>query len=394
VSQLVLVVNPGSSSRKYALFSGNSLLASINFEQIAGKVTGSIDIDGTKHVIETSNHNLKSVICLVEPTLKKHDVLKDDIFAIGVRLVAPSKAFTSDQMINDEVIQSLERISHKAPLHITTVLEEIHQIKKTFLKTPLVAISDTAFHTTIPEWASRYGISTDIADKHEILRYGYHGISVQSVVDIMQENKILMPKVIVCHLGSGCSVTAVKKGQSVETSMGYSPLEGLMMATRSGSIDVSAALAVKHELQFSDDHLEEYLNKKSGLLGVSGKSNDIRELLKLEKSGDKNAQLALKMFVYRIQQTIGQMVASLDGVQCLVFTATIGERSSPIRARVIDGLKYLDFAYDKSINEDTYEPTGVVDISSDDSKPVLVIPTSESEQITKRVTDYLKAVKA
>jgi len=201
---------------------------------------------------------------------------------------------------------------------------------------------------------------------------------------------MLLPNTIVCHLGSGSSVTAVGNGESVDNTMGYSPLEGLMMATRSGSIDISAALVIRRELHLTDDGLEQYLDKKSGLLGVSGSSDDIRQLLTSEEKGDERAKLALDIFVYRIQQAIGQMVASLGGVDCLIFTATIGERSSIIRSRVLDRLGYLGFTYDPRINEQTFEPTDVANIAITSGKPIFVVSTDEAAEIARRTEQYMQ----
>jgi acetate kinase len=200
----------------------------------------------------------------------------------------------------------------------------------------------------------------------------------------------LSSKTIICHLGSGSSITAVADGKSIDNSMGYTPLEGVMMATRTGSIDVSAALAIKRELNLSDGELEEYLNRKCGLIGVSGSSNDIRQLTASEENGDERAKLALKLFVHRIQQTIAQMAASLGGVDSIIFTATVGERSSIIRSRILDGLGFLGFAYDGELNGKTYEPTEPVNLAINGSKPVWVISTDEAAEIANRADKYIQ----
>jgi acetate kinase len=170
--------------------------------------------------------------------------------------------------------------------------------------------------------------------------------------------------------------------------MGYTPLEGLMMASRSGNIDVSAAMAIKKELQLDDDGLEQYLNSQSGLLGVSGTSNDIRQLLESEKNGDEKANLALKLFVYRIQQAIGQMAASLGGIDCLVFTATVGERSSIIRGRILENLGYLGITIDSNVNDNTFAPVEITNIAAESSKPVFVVTTNESIEIARHTEQY------
>jgi acetate kinase len=195
---------------------------------------------------------------------------------------------------------------------------------------------------------------------------------------------------IICHIGSGSSITALVDGKSVETTMGYSPLEGLMMSTRSGSIDVAAALAIKRELQLDENGLEQYLNKKSGLIGVSGTSDDLRQLIASEEAGDERAKLALQLFVYRIQQAIGQMAASMNGVDSLVFTATIGERSFIIRERILANLGYLGFENNKEINDNTFEPKEIANIASANSKPILVVATDESAEIALRADQFIK----
>lgn len=388
---LILVVNPGSSSRKYGLYNDDKKLATINFEFEDNKVIGKIEYNSQKHSIECSDLDLSGVSGHILPLLHKHEVIRPDeeLFAIGIRVVAPVMRFTQDELLTDEVEEVLESIQQKAPLHITTVLAEIKQIKSHFPSTPLVAVSDTAFHSTKPTHAWYYGIDTKFADESGVKRYGYHGISVGSIVHYLTKNSQLAPKTVVCHLGSGSSITSVQDGKSIETTMGYSPLEGLLMASRSGNIDVSAALAIKRELGLTDDGLEQYLNKQSGLLGVSGSSNDVRQLLASEESGDKRAKLALDLLVYRIQQSIGQMAACMDGVDTIVFTGTIGERSAIIRERVLERLSYLGFTCDKAINNATFEPSNA-NIATSESKPVLVVSTDEAAEIARRAARYMQ----
>lgn len=390
MSSLILVVNPGSASRKYALFASGKRLAIINFEFEDAKVIGKIEFAGGKHSKNYEDSDLSTVSRHILPLLHEYEIISDSdkLSTIGIRVVAPNDNFAQDKLLTDEVIAELGVLQQKAPLHITTALSEIKHLKTFFPETPLVAISDSAFHSTKPVRACYYGIDTDLAEKFGIKRYGYHGISVGSVVRCLTDRNILPARVIICHLGGGCSITAVADGKSIDNTMGYTPLEGLMMASRSGNIDVSAAMAIKRELHLSDNEIEEYLNKKSGLLGVSGGSNDIRQLLISEKQGDEKAKLALELFVYRIQQAIGQMTASLGGVDCIVFTATIGERSDVIRGRILDNLDYLGFIYDKDVNDQTFEPTNVTNLAIESSKPILVIPTDEAAEIARRTEQY------
>ena len=388
---LVLVVNPGSASRKYALFENNQKKATVHFEFVNNKVVGTVDYNNQKQSVEYDDEDLSNVARYVLSLLHQYNVIgeADKLSAIGIRVVAPSDSFAKDRLVDDEVIADLQSLQQKAPLHITTALSEIRHLKEFFIDIPLIAISDSSFHNTKPNWASFYGIDTDLA-KAGIKRYGYHGVSVGSVTKRLQESNQLANKTIICHIGSGSSITALINGKSVETTMGYSPLEGLMMSTRSGSMDIAAALAVKRELQLDDEGLEQYLNKNSGLIGVSGTSDDIRQLLTSEDQGDDKAKLALQLFVYKIQQAIGMMAASMNGVDILVFTATIGERSFIIRERIIGQLGYLGFENDKAVNDSTFEPKEITNIASGNSKPILVVATDESAEISRRVSEFIK----
>lgn len=392
----VLVVNPGSSSRKYALFVGGIQKASVYFEFENNGVIGKVEYNGEKHVKNYDDPDLSSVSRYVLALLREHDAIAptETVDMIGIRVVAPSRRFLRDELVTPEIISALEAVELKAPLHITTVLAEIKHLENFFPNVPVITVSDSAFHSTLPEQAWHYGVDTSLAEKFDIRRYGYHGVSFESVVRKLQKADLLMPKTIICHIGSGSSIGAVLDGRSNETTMGYTPLEGLMMASRSGTIDVAAALAIKRELALTDDELEQYLNKKSGLLGVSGSSNDIRQLLASEEQGDARATLALKLFVYRIQLAIGQMAASMNGADCLVFTATIGERSSPIRDRVLDGLGYLGFTHDKAVNDQTFEPVAPTNLGDSTSKPILVVATDESTEIARRAELYMQTQSA
>lgn len=385
-----LVVNPGSASRKYAFFVDGIQKANFLFEFIDGKVAGRFNYLGVSQEIVCQD-DLEGAASVLMPTLIDNGLIKspDDIMAVGIRLVAPSAHFLKDELVTDEIIAELEKIELVAPLHIKTVLSEIRQIRKYMPNIPIVAVSDSAFHASKPTWTCHYGIDTELSDRLGIKRYGYHGISVRSIVKRMQGADILRAKTIICHLGSGSSVTAVNNGESYDNTMGYSPLEGLMMATRSGNIDISAAIAIKKELHFSDDELEHYLNEKCGLLGLSGSSNDIRKLVEYEEKGDERASLALELFVYRLQQAIGQMAASMGGVDCLVFTATVGERSYIIRERVIARLGFLGFKINKDVNSQTYEPTSQVNIGDKSSRPIYVISTDEAAEIAGRAGQFI-----
>jgi acetate kinase len=304
---------------------------------------------------------------------------------IGLRVVAPTGFFLSDHLFNDRVVMHLRALHERVPLHIDAVLHEQEALRAVFGDTPIVGVSDSSFHSTKPDFAWNYGLPLADSDRFEIKRFGYHGISAASVVRTLRDHGKLPPKVVICHLGSGASVTAVWHGKSRDTTMGYSPLEGLVMATRSGSIDPAAVSVLKCALHFDDAQMEAYLNEQSGLLGLSGASDDIRELLKREAEGDHFAHLALETYLFSVQKAIGQMTATLGGIDLLVFTGTVGERSASIRARILSPFHYIDLALDHHNNAECTAPAELTCISRlAHSRPVFVVPADEAAEIARR----------
>ncbi len=384
VDPLILVSNPGSASRKYALFRGKKSLAQLHFEYDADKVVCSVFFDDQKHQTKIDASSIDQSVDYLIPILKEYEILPDDekIGHIGLRIVAPSSFFLEHRVMNDETVKRLEKILPHAPLHIEATLQEFHSLKTRFPHTTIFGASDSAFHATKPDYAWNYGLPLGDADRFEIKRFGYHGLSFASAVRNLRSSDRIPPRLIICHLGSGASVAAIWHGKSHDTTMGYSPLEGLIMATRSGTIDVVAAQVLKTELGLDDLGLQEYLNKKSGLLGLSGKSSDIREVLKLEEDGNHHAKLALQTYVYNVQKAIGQMSAALGGADMLVFTGTVGERSAPMRTRITEALGYMDFVIDSKSNEKCIGPEAPICISRlAQSKPIFVVPADEAQEI-------------
>ena len=390
--RLILITNPGSSSRKYALYKGNTFLCSLHFEFEGKKVVYTLKkSSGEKDKKETKFSNLDSVASGLPDILTNEGYIggATNLDAILARVTAPGSYFAKDHIVDDECLKQLELAKERAPLHVPVVTSEIEQLKKTFEGTSVIEISDSAFHNSRPELMKAYAIDPELAEKFDIKRWGYHGLSVGSIVRFMLKQDILRKKTIICHIGSGASITAVLDGKSFDTTMGYSPLEGVMMATRTGSIDVPAALAIKRELKMqSDGEIEKYLNKKCGLLGVSGKSDDMREIIKLSEEGDTRGAFAHSLYIYRLQVAIGQMAASLKGVDAIVFTATIGERSDDIRKNVVDGLEYLGFALDTEKNLEKMDDRQV-NIAAAGSKPIYVIKTDESDEMIVRANELL-----
>ena len=394
-SRLILITNPGSSSRKYALYKGEELLCSLHFETEDKKVVCTIKkADGSEKKEVCPFKTLAATVSNLEEILVREGYLggPTKLDAILARIVAPGSYFSKDHLVDEECLRELEIAKKKAPLHIPVVAAEIEHLVNNFKGVPVVAVSDSSFHGARPELMKAYAIDQEIAEKYDIKRWGFHGLSVGSIVRYMKEKEILPEKLIVCHVGSGSSVTAVFEGKSLDTTMGYTPLEGVMMATRTGSMDVAAALALKRALRYENDRsFEEYLNKKCGLLGVSGQTDDMREILRLRDEGDKRGTFAHAMFVYKLQSAIGQMAASLGGVDAIVFTATIGERSEEIRRVVTQKLAYLGFALDEGKNVADMSERAT-NVAAEGSKPVYVIRTDEAGEMIRRASEILDKV--
>lgn len=391
---LILVANPGSSSRKYALYESDKLAlrAELHIESSDGQIVATLRTDSGSRQVETTLSEVHDAPREVRGILIRENILNENeaITAIGLRVVAPGSYFMEDRVISDEVIAKLEETKSLAPIHIFATLEELKILREYFGETPVVAVSDSAFHRTKPPYAWNYGINIQDADSLEIKRYGYHGISVASAVDELWNRGKLPPKVVVCHLGSGSSVSAVFHGRSIDNTMGFTPLEGVLMATRSGDISPGAVRALQTKLGMDWSGIESYLNQRGGLLGIGG-SNDIRDLIEREKNGDHLAHLALTTLVHTIHKAIGSMIATLNGCDLLVFTGTVGERSAILRKRIVAHLEFVDFIIDGNLNDGCTEPDQLTSISqSAKSKPIIVIPTNESVQIAKRT---LKAAK-
>lgn len=389
--KLILITNPGSSSRKYALYCDSELVVSMHFEFEDGKIICTLkDADGVRRVIDCDFKELSSAVANIREILETEDYVntRHPLDAIVARIVAPSDYFATDHIVDEDFMAQLEIAKSLAPLHVPAVANEIEQFRRSFKGTPIIAVSDSAFHWDKPDLMKYYPIDTEISDKYGIKRYGYHGLSVASVVQQLKEADLLPDKLIVAHVGSGSSISAVFQGHSLDTSMGYTPLEGLMMATRSGSMDVAAALALGRALKLDNDTLERYLNKKAGLLAVSGLSDDMRDIIQARDEGDPRATFAHALYVYRIQSLIGQMAASLDGADAIVFTATILERSDEVRKCVAQKLGYLGFTLDLDKNANPADAP-IFNIAAEGSKPIYIVRTDETRQMARRAITIL-----
>ena len=388
-------INAGSSSLKWQLYlmPEEKVLAKGLLERIGLKDSiSTVKFDGRseKQVIDIEDHTQAVKILLDD--LKRFNIIEsyDEITGVGHRVVAGGEYFKDSALVDEEVIQKVEELSLLAPLHNPANAAGIRAFREILPDITSVVVFDTSFHTTMPEKAYRYPIPTKYYTENKVRKYGAHGTSHEYVAK--EAAKVLgRPieelKLITCHIGNGASITAVDKGRSVDTSMGFTPLGGVMMGTRTGDIDPAI---IPYLMQYTDDFntpedISRVLNRESGLLGVSEKSSDMRDIHEAMRAGDVKAQLANDIFVDRIQKYIGQYLAVLNGADAIIFTAGIGENSVTIRELVINGISWFGCNVDPEKN--VYGAEGV--ISSPDAKvKVLVIPTDEELVIARDVERF------
>jgi len=381
----ILVVNSGSSSIKYKLFQADSLtgVASGLLERIGNRpavlrheVGGAV----TKSEVDVSDHRqgLKLILDVLLGGEPRAIESLEEIVAVGHRVVHGGDTFFKSTIVDEKVLGALRKWAHLAPLHNPPNIAGIEAARSLLPGVPQVAVFDTAFHQTMPETAYLYAIPYELYEKLGIRRYGFHGTShkyvAQKAAEILGE-PIEKLRMITCHLGNGCSITAVKNGCSIDTSMGFTPLEGLVMGTRSGDLDPSIVFYLIGE-GFSPREVEDLLNKRSGLLGLSGVSNDIRDVEREAEDGSRRARLALEVFAYRAKKYIGAYTVVLGGLDVLVFTGGIGENDPLMRRMICDNMDFLGLRIDEEANRDTVGKTGIIS-SEQSSVRVLVVPTDE-----------------
>ncbi|MGB9858030.1 MAG: acetate/propionate family kinase [Dictyoglomaceae bacterium] len=398
----ILVLNCGSSSVKYQIFNME------NEEVLARGLAERIGLEGSRVVhqklnndkriidVELPNHKRAIEVILNLLVDREKGVLKslNELDAVGHRVVHGGEKFVESAYIDEESYNAIKECEKLAPLHNPYNLQGIDACKTLIPHVPQVAVFDTSFHQSMPKEAYIYGVPYEWYEKYRIRRYGFHGTSHWYVSKRAAE-LIGKPyeelKIISCHLGNGASIAAVKNGESVDTSMGYTPLEGLVMGTRCGDIDPAIPLILMEKEGYTWKDMDNILNKKSGVLGISGVSSDFRDLEEEAEKGNPRAKLALDIYVYRIKKYIGAYYAILGGLDALVFTAGIGERSPVVRRMVCTGLEHLGIKIDLQANEVKGEERK---ISTPDSKvQVWVIPTNEELMIareTLRIVSKLK----
>jgi acetate kinase len=381
----ILVINIGSSSKKYSLYRGGTLLINAHFEK--NKKEFEVTYSGQEVQGISQNVFRDSLSAFYNAIQKEKFLTKENpLSAIGIRLVAPGEYFSQDRVVEDSFLEKLKVVAGEDPTHIEPIQKELTRAKELFGNVPVVAVSDSAFHTTLPIEAKNYAIPKALVEEFGVRRFGYHGISLSNIVSTLTTRPLgLERKVIICHLGSGASVTAVLDGKSIDTSMGYSPLEGLVMSSRVGNIDVGAVLHMVEKTGVKE--LEELLYTKSGLLALSGLSDDMRVLIDAEKEGHKGAHLAIETFAYTIRKYIGMYTAVLGGVDLIVFSGTIGERSFILRDRICSNLGWLNVYLDNDKN--TYAKSRDY-IGREGSLGVCVMHSDEDFEIMKKTEVLLQ----
>lgn len=387
----ILAVNAGSSSLKFQLYKmpEEKVIAKGLIERI-GLVNPvfTMNFDDERiHLIEQVENHKQAVKLLIK-MLIDHRVIDslENIQGIGHRVVHGGETYSDSVLIDEDVIQNIERLAEFAPLHNPANVTGIREFQKVLPDIPAVAVFDTAFHQTMPESSYLYSIPYDYYEKYSIRKYGFHGTSHKYVAHRAAEllNRPLeITRLISCHLGNGASIAAIHKGKSIDTSMGFTPLAGVTMGTRSGNIDPALIPYLMEKTGKSAEGILDILNKKSGMLGVSGFSSDLRDIVTEATKGNDRAQLALDVFANRIHKYIGSYAARMNGVDAIIFTAGIGENSEVIREKVLSGLQFMGIYMDPNLNK-LHGKEGFINYPHSPVK-VIVIPTNEEIMIAKDV---------
>ena len=394
----ILVLNSGSSSLKYQLINMDTeeVLAKGNFERIGQNnsfLTHKVGDEKHKFEKPVSNHEKAIKFVLKKLQSSVYGVIKspDEIYAIGHRIVHGGEKFTKPVIIDDEVMRGIEECIELAPLHNPAAILGIKACQAVMPGKKNVAVFDTAFHQTIPEESYIYPIPYKYYEKYKIRRYGFHGTSHEYVANRAAEmlgEDIKNLKIVNCHLGQGASVCAIKYGKSVDTSMGFTPLAGIPMGTRSGDLDPSVVTFIAKFRNHTPDEMDEILNKKSGVYGISEVSVDFRDIEAEAKDGDKNAQMALDNFAYNVAQFVAKYAVSMGGIDVLTFTAGVGEKAPISRKQICDYLKFIGVELDYEKNNFRNQEA---EISSENSKvKILVVPTNEELLIARATKELTK----
>jgi len=401
----ILVLNAGSSSQKSCLYDMTTTIPPLAPQPLwEGKINWTEDKNQAEITVKTAiGATLQETIVSDSPQVQFAYLLStlihgatqviDDLSVIDVvghRVVHGGQEYKEAVIITEKVKQAIARLCNLAPAHNPAALAGIEAMEKSLVNIPQVAVFDTGFHSTLPDAAAIYPIPYNFAEKG-IRRYGFHGISHQYCANRAGEilgQDLLLLRIITCHLGNGCSLAAIKNGCSVDTTMGFTPLDGLMMGSRSGSIDPSILIYLWQQYNYSSEELDNMLNKLSGLRGISGVSSDLRDVIAAKEQGNKRAQLAWDMYVHRLRAGIGAMLASLAGLDVLVFTAGVGEKSAGIRQAACEAFAFLGLKIDLEKNQQ--QPVDIDIATSDSMVRVLVVETQEDWAIAQQCYKLLQ----
>ena len=395
----VLVINSGSSSLKYQLIDMETegVIAKGNCERIG--IDGSKLVHkakGQEFVFEQAmpDHNVAVAMVLKALTDETSGVISSmsDIDAVGHRAVASGEVFKKPTLVSEETLKALEEIQDLAPLHNPAAIIGVKACLAAMPNTPMAFVFDTSFHFTMPDYAYMYAIDYKHYEKYKVRRYGFHGTSHKFVSQEAAKYLGKKPeelKIVTCHLGNGSSITAVDSGKSVDTSMGFTPLAGVPMGTRSGDVDCAVAEYIAQKEGMTISEVLTYLNKKCGVAGISGVSSDFRDLTAAADQGNKRAKLALDMFSYACKKYVGSYAAVMNGIDCIVFTAGVGENTPCVREAICENMQYLGLEIDKEKNLE--KNNGAIrDITGKGSKvKVLIIPTNEELVIARETVELL-----
>ncbi len=386
---IILVLNCGSSSIKYQLYeldNGYNMLAKgvlerigLNDSILTHRPTGK---DPYKAIIDIPDHTtgINQVMSVLTDT--RHGVIKNvkEINAVGHRVVNGGELYTESVLVDNEVKRQIEINSELAPLHNPANLKGILSVEKLIPGVPQVVVFDTSFHQTMPDYAYMYALPYEYYEKYKIRKYGYHGTSHKYVASKAAQligRDIASLKIITCHLGNGASITAIKNGKSIDTSMGFTPVDGLIMGTRTGEIDAGVLVYIADKEHLSVSGVNNLINKKSGVVGISQVSSDMRDLEIAASEGNEKAILALNMYAYRVKKYIGSYLAALNGLDLLVFTGGIGENDFKMRAKICSDLQNLGIIFDYENNKDVRGENKI--ISKPESKVTVMCITTDEE---------------
>ena len=395
ITKIFLVLNSGSSSEKFSLYEGEDEVCSLYFEGIEEKgkkkfICTITRADGSEEVVDKKWDTLDVAFKEAKAIFEKEGFINEahPLDGILVRVVAAGKYFSANHIVDEKTFEELEKVRVTNPLHVPGTERGIKNAKETFPDVPVMVMSDSEALTADSRKDTLYALPKEVIDEFDLGRWGAHGASYGYMMYRIPELGLLEKKMIVCHLGSGCSITALIDGKPAYTSMGETPLEGLMSSTRTGSIDPTIGALLGEKLGAAE--AIKLMNKQSGLQAMAG-SNDMREIIAGAEDDNADAAAAFDVFIDGVVGKIGEFAAKMGGVDAIVFTATIGERSIPVRSAVISKLEFMGFKLKNDIKID--KSAGYANVAEEDSKPVYVIPTNEAAYMIKKASELLDSIK-